>query len=766
MASDIGRADLLPDIAASDSPAERLSRGGGWMTAVLALVMLVSVVGAVDTANWADGLVVLQPAVLGGAVLGFLLAISGFDGLFCALYSFLASVPWIATLVMRALLNNPSLHDGIAESLRRNFAWFSALYNGGPSSDNFIFVTQLCFLGWWMGYFAFWSLFRYQRVFHAIVPAGCALLFNAYFAPTSLATYTVIYFISVLLLAMRVELARNEMRWQNAQIRYAPDILIDFLRAGVIFAVAVTALAWSLPRLTSPEIINSAFKPFEKPWHDLGNTWSRMYTSLNYPRVAVQRTAFEKSKAFGGPVSLTNRPILDAYVRVRSYWQAEVFDMYSGQGWTNTDDEVASIPGGQPLGEPHYALAKEVTATIRPLETGQDVLFGAPHPERVSRPVNAEVDKLPAGAGSQSVSMLRSATPLRRDEAYQVVSRISSAADDLLRKDGAAYPEWIAGRYLQLPPDFPPQVSTLARQIAAPYDNPFDKASAIENFLRQYPYSQQIAPPPAGVDGVEYFLFDVKEGYCDYYASAMTTMLRAVGVPARLVVGYTPGEEVGSSEGSRGQAVQYRVLERNAHAWPEAYFPTYGWIQFEPTASEPLLTRSETAPKPVPAPTPAAPGNLDEPNDIRGERGNPQDLAPLTPQGPVSWIQARRVGVATAGLAAIVALFVGMVVYRRRSARSSASDVLGHLFDHMGTWAARLHIPWRASQTPLERASGLSEALPAAQPAIDGLATLFVAQQYGRQQPAGEELARVSAGWRGVQHVLWGRWVTRLFKKG
>ena len=94
----------------------------------------------------------------------------------------------------------------------------------------------------------------------------------------------------------------------------------------------------------------------------------------------------------------------------------------------------------------------------------------------------------------------------------------------------------------------------------------------------------------AGQDGVDYFLFDVKEGYCDYYASAMVVMLRSVGVPARFVVGYTPGQLKPTNE-QNDEGDQYRILERNAHAWPEVYFPSYGWVQFEPTASEPLLAR-------------------------------------------------------------------------------------------------------------------------------------------------------------------------------
>ena len=115
--------------------------------------------------------------------------------------------------------------------------------------------------------------------------------------------------------------------------------------------------------------------------------------------------------------------------------------------------------------------------------------------------------------------------------------------------------------------------------------------------LRTYPYNQGIAAPPPGADAVDYFLNDVKEGYCDYYASAMVVMLRSVGIPARFAVGYTPGKEAPQQAQDEDGLIQYRVQENNAHAWPEVFFPSYGWVQFEPTASEPLLVRPADAPE-------------------------------------------------------------------------------------------------------------------------------------------------------------------------
>src|SRR5439155_19800440 len=105
--------------------------------------------------------------------------------------------------------------------------------------------------------------------------------------------------------------------------------------------------------------------------------------------------------------------------------------------------------------------------------------------------------------------------------------------------------------------------------------NAYDKAEAIELYLRtNFKYSTVVKAPPSGRDPVDYFLFDLKEDFCEYFASSMVVMLRSVGVPARVVEGYTMGT---FDEPTGG----YMITERNAHAWVEVYFAGYGWIEFE-----------------------------------------------------------------------------------------------------------------------------------------------------------------------------------------
>lgn len=755
------------DAPPANTTGERLMRGGGWWTLILALLMLIAVTESLNAAAWTDGLEVVRLAVLGGALLSFMLALTRWDGPFPVVYSILASIIWISTLFTQLVFHDMTLRQGAAELLQRNVDWLRALTQGTSGADNLIFVTQLSFLGWWIGYLAIWSLFRHQRLLSAVIPAGVALIVNAYYSTDAMTGYLVMYAAAVLLLAIRVELARNEARWQMTRVRYAPDITLDFLRAGVAFSALVLILAWAMPDVSGSLTMERLLRPFQGPWDKVEDTWQRMYQSLNYDRSGAVVSTFGKSMSFGGPVNLTDRPIFDAAVTERTYWRAAAYDEYTSGGWQNTSPDVAVIDSNEPLREPTTEARTVITSTVYPLEQGQELIFTPPQPLVVNVPTNADIRLAPNPDKPEEplrlVSMLRSRVRLDGATGYQVVSGVTTATADKLRKDGASYPDWVKEKYLQLPDTVTARTRELAAQTVAGASNAYDKADAIEKLLRTYTYNQAIAAPPGGQDGVDYFLFDLKEGYCDYYASAMVVLLRSVGVPARFVVGYTPGQAEGATTGEQtDEAGRVRVLERNAHAWPEVYFPAYGWIQFEPTASEPLLTR----------PAPEATDPLDAgltpntgPDSAIPEPDIPEPLGPSTPvqlQRPSAFVEwlGDNWGWLTA---AVILIGGGIAAWRYLKWRQidlfRDSQVLARLFALLGLWAQRLQVPWKPSQTPLERAAAFNSRLPEAAPAVDTIASLFIAQQYGRQEPPPKAISGLAQSWQQLQPRLWKQWV-------
>jgi protein-glutamine gamma-glutamyltransferase len=165
----------------------------------------------------------------------------------------------------------------------------------------------------------------------------------------------------------------------------------------------------------------------------------------------------------------------------------------------------------------------------------------------------------------------RSFTAIR----YEGVSRLPAAATARLRAASRNYPEEIASTYLQLP-ELDPRIPGLAQEITKGAQTPFDQAIRIENYLRsRYGYTLNLTGKP-GPDPLAHFLFETRAGHCEYFASAMTIMLRTLGIPSREVNGFLPGEynDLGGD---------YIVRASDAHSWVEAYFPGIGWQVFDPT---------------------------------------------------------------------------------------------------------------------------------------------------------------------------------------
>ncbi len=155
--------------------------------------------------------------------------------------------------------------------------------------------------------------------------------------------------------------------------------------------------------------------------------------------------------------------------------------------------------------------------------------------------------------------------------------------DSLLKQKG--YREKVLSiqkHYMKIPDSVPQRVCDLTKQITAGKDSPYEKIMAIQYYLQSH-FAYTVRPPytPSGRDFVDYFLFDLKEGYCTYFASAMAVMGRAAGIPTRYVEGFL----MPSSPNSNGI---YEVRKKNAHAWVEAYFPRFGWLTFDPTPADAL----------------------------------------------------------------------------------------------------------------------------------------------------------------------------------
>jgi transglutaminase-like putative cysteine protease len=168
---------------------------------------------------------------------------------------------------------------------------------------------------------------------------------------------------------------------------------------------------------------------------------------------------------------------------------------------------------------------------------------------------------------------------------YTGISQLSLPDRARLEGAGTAYPAAILDTYLQLPAEIDRRIPALARSATERAVTPYDKAGTLENFLKtKYSYTLDLTGKP-GKDPLTHFLFETRAGHCEYFASAMTVMLRTLGIPSREVNGFLPGEynDLGGD---------YIVRASDAHSWVEAYFPGNGWIVFDPTPAAPVVTTS------------------------------------------------------------------------------------------------------------------------------------------------------------------------------
>ncbi|OUM96017.1 MAG: hypothetical protein A9Z00_06585 [Thermobacillus sp. ZCTH02-B1] len=298
--------------------------------------------------------------------------------------------------------------------------------------------------------------------------------------------------------------------------------------------------------------------------------------------------------------------VMTVHTSRRSYWRGETKSEYTGQGWVDSEEEqtevgLSGLAAGEPLpkmlaGEP-LALAPEAetvtvvaTVTMRRDESFP-VLFGPDQPS-VIRSIGESESMPPALAWLPESAELRwprsDRTPY--PDVYTIESEQVVLDEDRLRAAGPPDPR-IAERYTRLP-DMPERVLRLAEEITAGAASDYDKIRRIEAYLKEnYPYSN--TPDISrrrSEDFVDAFLFEVREGYCDYFSTALAVLARASGVPARWVKGFAPGALPAELFiGMPGEALDpdmggtYTVRNADAHSWVEVYFEGFGWIPFEAT---------------------------------------------------------------------------------------------------------------------------------------------------------------------------------------
>jgi transglutaminase-like putative cysteine protease len=726
---------------------------------LLTAALVITATWAVSATGWTSGLQSVVWVGIGSIVVGLMLTRSRLPGVVAHLFSLIIGVAWAFWLTARLLPLEYTWLERRADLIYRFNRWYYQAIQGGVSHDNLMFVLQMGVIVWAMGYLTLWFVFRSRRVWPAIIPSGLVLIINLYYAPKDITFWFLIYLLLALLLVIRFNLFNQQVRWRSEGVFFRPDISFDFLRDGLVISALLIGAAWIAPPLTiaAPEMLDE----FQGTWHDFQDTWNRLYGNLNY-RPSEGAGAFGSSLTLGGPRRLTKEPVMDVKVEGPGrYWRATVYDEYTGQEWYNTDPDSAGFGLGTSPALPAFVARQPVTQTYLFYHDGSVALYALNHPTNLSRAAKVTFNAIPPqyslsslwpswpptdGPWAEEITYIRSNAAVDSGETYQVVSAVSQATTEQLKQATTAYPIWIKQRYLQLPASVTERTRQLAHEITAPFANSYDKTQAVETYLRAHiKYNDQVAPP-ANVNPIDYFLFELKEGYCNYYASSMVVLLRIEGIPARLAVGYAQGEY------DTERAV-YHVLNADAHAWVEVYFPRYGWVEFEPTANQPTIIRP-VAPKESNSDSAPLPSEYENENRIPRPDNIPEDI-PLGEGGglPLN-IDFSLLGLTfsvpraafNTGLSVLgVILLVGLALagYWWWRQQVEATQNIASLYKNMvrlARWMGAALRPW---QTPYEHAALLQNRLPHCRHDVEIITAAYVRQTFG---PAAAKSASYETG--------------------
>ena len=348
------------------------------------------------------------------------------------------------------------------------------------------------------------------------------------------------------------------------------------------------------------------------------------FSFLRYPAYTtkqtkpVQRSGYSLTDStLGGSVSsddsiafLANTENPDAY------WRGESKAVYDGKGWSNPERDLYGYEMGEllpdVLSDDNPTMPNDTTFIQEvfpfrgyPSSEHTTILLSNGAIQRIDR-LNVENDTVGKAPGPITIDRVGGKYTLqgrgsRYLTSYSMVTLAPLTSDSAklmlaANVEKRSVPPAITVPNIQLPEQLPERVSQLAHSITEEFNSTWEKAHAVEQYLHDH-YRYTLTPRPQTEDGdfVDQFLFEQQEGYCDYFSTAMTVMLRSIGVPARWVKGFAPGEIIKAEENvylqesaqrlraSHVKTYSVMIRNRNAHSWVEVYISGIGWTLFDPT---------------------------------------------------------------------------------------------------------------------------------------------------------------------------------------
>ncbi len=443
---------------------------------------------------------------------------------------------------------------------------------------------------------------------------------------------------------------------------------------------------------------------------------------------------------------LTNRSNSELFVvqaNFASYWRSSALPQFDGTTWGLPERRLTTADGSLTAPRPGTETLRQ---QVRIVALGGSLVPAAADPVQASPSENLRWSE-------DTATLIKTDEDLTAGDTFEIVSaspRYDSATLSAATSTDAGDPI-----YLELPDDWPESVAQTAAEVTAGAESPYEAALALQNWFRdpnEWSYSLEVQSGH-GTNAIEAFLRE-RVGYCEQFAGTYAAMMRSLGYPARVAVGFTPGTARG--DGS------FSVLGKNAHAWPEVWFDGLGWVPFEPTPGrgspgaeeytgfeaeqddsgvDPDAPRAEADESVVPTTIPGGPNNQQEPPlNIPAE--DFLDPGAADPAG-VPVVEERGDGfnwtVAVLVLGAIAALLAPAVVrrWRRRTTAQSTDTQLAHLWQRSLDSLSDVGVVPDPSQTPMELAAVTARQFPIVARPMSELAEVMTDATYSPDGSAG-----------------------------
>jgi len=659
-----------------------------------------------------------------------------------------------------------ALSGDLATLWSRSQSWLIEVVQGRPAFDPVAAALVWAYVIWSVAAWSAWAVRRHANVLLALAPAVTVLALTVLYVGDEPRVLLAPLGAGLALMVV-VGQAGREARWRAAGMDFWEGMRLDMTISAVPLLILLLIAASVVPTFSLEGLVRWTQQTFARPVAEERPVVPESLGLQPRPRPArspdnLQAPGLPRRHLIGAGPELSREIVM--YVNTsdmpapmegippelyeagdipRLYWLGSTYDFYNGLGWSTSGTREEQFPAGQPL------ITETITATLSQTHrrVRQSFLL-TDNPAGVLYAagvfVSADSDYTAAWRSFDDLFSIRAPGVVE----YRVDSYAPNVSESKLREAGADYPDWILERYLQLPDALPDRVRALARDLTATAPTPYDRAREIESYLRGYSYTLDLPAPPLGRDVVDYFLFDLKRGYCDYFATAMAALARAAGLPARVAVGYATGVY-------DPRAARFTVVGTDAHSWPQVYFPGYGWIDFEPTSARPLIDR------------PADPLEF--------------DLSALPRSAPTEPITAQRIraegqrigALLLAALAIVITGAIWLLGDTWRLSRLPPEKAIARLYGRVYRRGQAFGAAAGPGDTPYEFGAHLDERLralldgpsrPDARLEIDRaelrkLVDLYVRANYSpHPQDAGARAMAINA-WLTVRRTLWLAWL-------